>query len=266
MYEALFRWSLVRMSLEQTSPTGRRFRRTAASKSLDPSEKGAVNYFLGMATCKLFAAKLLNAPWLLHLDVFRPVLNPVLTGRSRPDLVGQTQAGLWLAFESKGRASPPADEAKDKAKVQAQRCVSVSGTAVTYHIGGIMYYKNDSLQFFWRDPQPDETDKPRGIELNVADDMWQYYYRPTLELISANPDILERMQREPILIEVQHLDIQIGVWPPVLKLLVRHQWAGAKNWCLQHHGEIAAGYQPDGIRVVAGKSWLEPFREYEATQ
>ena len=74
-----------------------------------------------MAICKLFAAKLLDAPWLLHLNVFRPMLNPVLTGRSHPDLVGQTQSGQWLAFESKGRVSSPAADAKNKAKAQAQR-------------------------------------------------------------------------------------------------------------------------------------------------
>lgn len=52
-----------------------------------------MNYFLGMTFCKLFAAKLLNTPWLLHLDVFRPTLNPVLSGRSRPDLVGLERGG-----------------------------------------------------------------------------------------------------------------------------------------------------------------------------
>jgi len=100
MYEALFRWSLVRMALEQSGPYGYRLRRTTAARTLDPTEKGAVNYFLGMTFCKLFAAKLLNTPWLLHLDVFRPMLNPVLTGRSRPDLVGQVQGlAQWHAFE-----------------------------------------------------------------------------------------------------------------------------------------------------------------------
>jgi len=89
MYEALFRWSLVRMALEQSGPGAFRLRRTTAAKTLDPSEKGAVNYFLGLAICKLFADKLLRAPWLLHLDVFRPDLNVVLAGRSRPDLVGE---------------------------------------------------------------------------------------------------------------------------------------------------------------------------------
>lgn len=76
MYEALFRWSLVRMALEQTGLRASRLRRTTAAKTLDPTEKGAVNYFLGMTFCKLFAAKLLHTPWLLHLDVFRPGLNP----------------------------------------------------------------------------------------------------------------------------------------------------------------------------------------------
>ncbi len=90
VYEAIFRWSLTRMALEQSGPVAYRLRKTEAARTLDPSEKGAVNYFLGMTLCKLFSAKLLNAPWLMHLDVFRPGLDVVLKGRSRPDLVGQT--------------------------------------------------------------------------------------------------------------------------------------------------------------------------------
>ena len=57
MYEALFRWSLVRMALEQSGPRASRLRRTMAARTLDPSEKGAVNYFLGMTFCKLFAMR-----------------------------------------------------------------------------------------------------------------------------------------------------------------------------------------------------------------
>ena len=59
-YEALFRWSLVRMTLEQSGLAAYRLRRTDAARTLDPSEKGAVNYFLGLAICKLFAEKLLD--------------------------------------------------------------------------------------------------------------------------------------------------------------------------------------------------------------
>ena len=93
IYEALFRLSLVRMALEQAGPQAYRLRRTAAVRTLDPSEKGAISYFLGLTICKLFAHKLLGVPWMLHLDVFRPQLNVVLSGRSRPDLIGRTHAG-----------------------------------------------------------------------------------------------------------------------------------------------------------------------------
>jgi hypothetical protein len=73
-FEAIFRWSMVRMALQQRGPGAWRVIRTNLFKQMDPTEKAAVNYFLGLLICKLFAAKLLDAPWTLHLDVFRPKL------------------------------------------------------------------------------------------------------------------------------------------------------------------------------------------------
>ena len=68
-WEAVFRLSLVRMALNQEA-FSKSFHRTDAFRALDPSEKGAVSYFLGMTVCKLFSSRLLGTPWLLHLDVF----------------------------------------------------------------------------------------------------------------------------------------------------------------------------------------------------
>ena len=133
-YEALFRLSLIRMALEESGTRNTRLRRTSAARILDPSEKGAVNYFLGLAICKLFAAQLLNVPWMLHLDVFRPRLNLVLTGRSRPDLIGEIVGGGWVALECNGRLSAPDAGTKVKAKAQAQRVVSVNGTVPSLRI------------------------------------------------------------------------------------------------------------------------------------
>src|SRR5438309_10570763 len=84
-----------------------------------------------MTICKLFATKLLDTPWLLHLDVFGSQLGAVLRGRSRPDVVGQSGGDQWVAFESKGRVSPPDDTAKTNAKRQAQRCVQVNETRMS---------------------------------------------------------------------------------------------------------------------------------------
>ena len=101
-HEALFRLSLVRMALTQ-QPSSRSLHRTKAFRTLDPTEKGAVSYFIGMTVSKLFASQLLNTPWLLHLDVFRDSLDPVvLGGRSRPDLVGQDHQGAWACIRKQG--------------------------------------------------------------------------------------------------------------------------------------------------------------------
>jgi hypothetical protein len=260
MYEALFRLSLVRMAVEQSGPAGYRLRRTTAANSLDPSEKGAVNYFLGMAVCKLFAAKLLSAPWLVHLDVFRPQLNPQLSGRSRPDLIGQTETGQWLSFESKGRASTPKSDAKNKAKQQAERCISVNGTPLSYHIGGIMYFENDVLQFFWRDPTPQRHGPPNAIAVSLSDDAWRHYYLPVLELVRSDAQVFQRMLQEPILLSLAHLDIEVGIFPSVLKILSISEWARARDWCRHNASELdSAAYHRDGIRVIAGTTWMQPF-------
>lgn len=257
-YEALFRWSLVRMALEQTGQRGRRLRRTAAARTLDPSEKGAVNYFLGLAVCKLFAARLLDVPWLLHLDVFRPRLDPVLKGRSRPDLVGKTTAGAWIALECKGRISAPSSNAKDRAKDQAERVVSVSGVAPTLSVGGITFFKKDILHFFWRDPtsEPEKVRKPLEVTINPAD--WRAHYAPVLGLIQSNADYFERMQQQPVLMPVAAADIEVGIHPTVLRALSAERWEDPRELLSR---DVGAGYQRDGVAVRAGTTWTEPFEE-----
>ncbi len=259
MYEALFRWSLVRMALEQSGPRGSRLRRTTAAKTLDPTEKGAVNYFLGMTFCKLFAAKRLNTPWLLHLDVFRPRLNPVLTGRSRPDLVGQVQGlAQWHAFECKGRVSPPDATTKSKAKAQAQRLVSVKGTACTLHVGALTYFRGDSLHFYWRDPPPENG---RGIDVPMSGDAWMYYYEPVLDVVRTfNANALGRDQ--DTLVAIEGADVSVGVHPAIAKYLVNRQWERAQHAASEGGASIEGeGYQPDGLKVVAGESWVKRFVE-----
>jgi hypothetical protein len=155
-YEAIFRWSLVRMALQQRGARGQKPVRTDTFKQMDPTEKGAINYFLGILGCKLFASKLLDCPWTLHLDVFRTRVNArLLGGRSRPDMIAQSATSLdWHSFECKGRASIPGPREKQKAKAQAQRVVSVDGTPWALHIGAITFFRNNSLEFFGRDPEP----------------------------------------------------------------------------------------------------------------
>jgi len=262
LYEALFRASALRMTLEQGSPTAGRLRRTAVAKSLDPSEKGAVNYFLGLTLCKLFAEMKLGAPWLLHLDVFRSQLNPTLLGgRSRPDLVGQTNNGAWVALESKGRASSPAEDVKVKAKQQAERLIAVNGTLVQFRIGAFAYFKNDTLRFFWRDPQPDGVEPRNPIRLKVTDDIfWRHYYQPILALVGS--DQAAKIEHDDIPVPIKEADLKIKILPEVMRLLRLEKWQDVGHWCMEHKIALAKGeFHGDGVQIIAGDSWTKRFEE-----
>jgi hypothetical protein len=259
IYEALFRLSLIRMALEQRGSTGTRLWRSAAARTLDPSEKGAVSYFLGLTFCKLFSAKLLDAPWMLHLDVFGPMLDTVLTKRSRPDLIGQTQSRKWLVLECKGRVSPPDKKAITRAKQQATRVVSISGVAPTFHIGGFTFFKNEVVRFHWIDPDPEpEVENP--IRLNPTSEIWARYYMPALELIQSRPTYFTQMREQQLLMPVDEADIEIGIDPVVLRSLAEGRWEEARE-VAEARSTPEFRYHDDGIAVRAGPSWFERLED-----
>ena len=251
-YEALFRLSLVRMALGQKS-SSRLLYRTSAYQALDPTEKGAVSYFIGMTVCKLFSYRMLNAPWLLHLDVFRNHLGTaVLGGRSRPDLIGQDRIGAWHAFECKGRSSVPSAGDKKKAKAQAQRVVSVNGINCTLHVGAIAHLRPDKLEFYWRDPGPEEPDELEPITLNLPEDVWRIYYEPAFSLVSE--DISEAASDDRAAI-----DVDITIHPKIRERLFNREWTAARLLAIEIRDQLREeGFHPDGLRVVAGESWGRP--------
>jgi hypothetical protein len=247
-HEAIFRLALVRMAVEQD---GRGFlRRTDAYVALDPTEKGMVSYFLGMALCKLFAWRRLQTPWLLHLDVFRHHLNPIILGRSRPDLVGEDIFKKWHAFESKGRSSAPSAADKTRAKTQAQRLVSIGTTSCSLHVGTFAYFGNDILEFFWCDPEPASQE---GIKLPSPKGEWRYYFEPSLRLARAIDSAEAAADR-------RLADVQVEIHPDVLSLLQKEEWLKAKLQAQEIFKTLTLdGYQPDGIKVMPGDSWAKRF-------
>lgn len=248
-HEALFRLSLVRMALEE-----RRFceglYRTEAFRTLDPTEKGAVSYFLGMAVCKLFADRLLDTTWLLHLDVFREQIDPVvLGGRSRPDLVGCDQAGAWHAFECKGRSSVPTGDERRKAKNQAQRLVRVGSKDCSLHVGAISYFRQDSLEFHWRDPEPQGSEKLEPLAVDLPDDAWGHYYAPALAMHNAG-------ESKEMSAALAAADLEVEIHPAVGEWLVAGEWEAARSLAIENgRALLERGFRPDGLKVTAGKSW-----------
>ena len=277
-YEAIFRCSLVKMAVT-TANAGKWLHPTATFRNMDPSEKAAVNYFLGMIVCKLFATELLNTPWLLHLDVYHPVLHPVRRGKSRPDLVGQQlgKQDSWRAFECKGRFRLH-DTTKDKAKAQATALVSVvSGTGrviCDLHVGAITRFQRDVLNFFWRDPEPNPDGSDNELVLSLPQGAWRYYYAPITNAIRfaafagegepvrnlSDPTVREIMLlsgERPL--HFREIDIYLGVHPSIAELLFSESWDAAQ----QRAGEMALEFakvpemRADGLIVKAGPSWTQ---------
>lgn len=249
IHEALFRVFMIKTALGQVG-SSRRFQRTEAFKALDPTEKGAISYFLGMAVCKLFASRLLNTPWLLHLDVFGNQLSATtISGRSRPDLIGQDTSGAWHAFETKGRSGMPSADDKLKAKTQAERLVSVNGVHCTLQIGSFTFFRKDALEFYWRDPEPEAPEKLEPIRVEVTENDWAAYYIHALAIEDQAKDGFLADQ-------FQEADIRVEIHPKLRPLLVESSWEEARQLASElSQVFVNEGYKADGVRVVVGNSW-----------
>lgn len=250
-FEALFRMSMVRMMLRtsDTHASDRKLYFTEAFRTLDPSEKGAINYFLGMTICKLFADRYLATPWLLHLDVFGDQLAAVLSEQRRPDLVAQRWDGEWIAFECKGRSAFPNRRTRDSAKLQAQRLVSIQGRAPVLSVAAGTFFRQESLRFNWRDPKPAPERSNSIKDLREPRDLWRYYYAPTLNYVRALSDGIGTL--------APYREVEVAIHPVIEQLIDDGLYERAPQLCLDHQFRfLNAGYYPDGIRVSIEKSAL----------
>lgn len=273
IYEALFRLSLLRMAVEQRPGKAYLFR-TRVFSELDPTEKGAVSYFLGMAVCKLFAYQKLGTPWLLHLDVFRHQLDPIIVGgRSRPDLVGQNHhSGNWQAFECKGRSTMPSAEEQRKAKKQAQRLIKVNGADCDLHVGAITYFLREKLEFYWWDPKPESSEELPQVAVKLTQDAWRHYYAPALALardgmgedmsVTRTVASIEEENRKDVRLGAGDVDVQIRA--DVRELLEAGDWKGARLQAPKIRDTRVKSFKleeeefkPDGLRIRAGAAWRE---------
>ncbi len=219
MFEAIFRWSLIRMAISEfIDPDNHEhcLFRTDAARTLDPSEKGAVNYFVGMTFCKLFAWRMLQTPWLLHLDTFGSQLHAVLCSNQRPDLIGESLVGDWFAFESKGRGSWSSGPDRIAAKQQSTRIVSIDSVPPRCGIAALTYFRDERLRFYWQDPPINPNPEMSLPDLKLGDDVWQHYYLPALQFYNAQTTEIPDLALPYIAI--------LSIQPNVLKYLQIGQW------------------------------------------
>jgi hypothetical protein len=150
--------------------------RSSLYDALDPSEKSATSYFLGMTMAKLFAARFLDTPWLFHVSsasVAGATISFKPGTKSRPDLIGQSSAGNWIVVEAKGRTNGFDAVALQKAKQQTRMIRQVNGAAPLLRVA-LQAYFNTDLAVRLDDPDdfdPDAVD----AEVNIDAAFLRYY-------------------------------------------------------------------------------------------
>jgi hypothetical protein len=70
------------------------------------------------------------------------------------------------------------------------------------------------------------------------------------------------MREENVFLRIGSSDTKIGIRPDVLRLLADSRWGEARDAAQEHSGSDEL-YRGDGIAVVAGPSWQEPFTDQE---
>lgn len=180
--EALWRVAMVRANLVENSDG--HLRQSNAFRALDPSEKAAVSYFLGLVLTKLIAEKVFRVPWLLHLDVYQQQVAPDFAFPDRPDFVGMDAWYLWTVFESKGRTRGVPSRVLNRAKRQVRSVRRISGQYPALRVAVGTYFGAAALRARIRDP---DTPNPDGADLELnPEDLARAYYRPVVEMVQAS--------------------------------------------------------------------------------
>jgi hypothetical protein len=124
-FEIVYRVAIIGANLFE-GPSGA-LAKTEAYRRLDPSEKAAISYFLGLNVVKVFVGACLDTPWLMHLDVYGKKFDAECPSKSRPDLFGLNTFHDWIVVESKGRTNQCKTSDLTKAKEQSEKLSSIGG-------------------------------------------------------------------------------------------------------------------------------------------
>jgi hypothetical protein len=151
-----------------------RLEKSTLYESLDPTEKGAISYFMGMMAAKILGMRLLSTPWLLHVSMF-PKLGGSLTlhSNSAPDLIGRTTEGDWIVLEAKGRTHGLSKLAMSTAKTQTRQLRRINGQFPILRAAVQAFFQPD-LRFAIEDPD-DYADAAEDLTFEPRQAFEKYY-------------------------------------------------------------------------------------------
>jgi len=261
-YELIYRISMILANLKRTQQN--HLEKSPAFLHLDPSEKGAISYFLGMSVCKLFADRLLNAPWLLHFDVYRAWLDisQHIGTRKKPDLIGWDYAGNWVVLESKGRTNGFSPDLLVKGKDQAQSIDSINGLR-PLQIAAVTHFAEGFLGFDWTDPEEFNED---GLNLWITpENFLSIYYKQIYNILFNNIENTF-VSRQFRFYRFEHLGLTIGLHEDIYIAYQKQLLSKinrAENQRFQKIPEIEGQlfyFGPDGIAIGISQEIRDQLR------
>lgn len=184
---------------------------------LDPTEKGATSYFMGMMAAKIICARLLDTPYVFHLSMLKSLGGTaVLHTKSQPDLIGCSRKGNWIVAEAKGRTGSLNDDAMKKAKLQTRQLRKINGIFPSLRVA-IQAYFSPELSFEVSDPDEyDEEAADIDFDLKVA---IRDYYSYVLSSSQSSRSETKVFDREYLFRDVDEVGISVGIDSAILKSL-----------------------------------------------
>ena len=245
--------------------------KSSAYRNLDPSEKSAISYFMGLTSTKLICEKLLGVPWLMHLDVYKNLNPKLINGKSRPDLVGLDQRGQWLVAEAKGRTNEFERDAMSKAKKQTRCLRKVAGQFPNLRMAVQSYFgqfkPGNPLAIRLEDPEDFEPNAP-DLEITLSEYLADYY-KPIIDVVDLSLGSNTNSNSLFLMANLYESDINIGIDKHIYWLLKEQKLSEnnvakilkyvpdeAEFTLLDGSPEKRTVYiGNDGVAVVLGESW-----------
>ncbi|WP_374435670.1 hypothetical protein [Tabrizicola sp.] len=218
--EILWRFFLLRANIKRAHVGGtQRYVPSQAFNALDPSEKGAVTYFLAGAAAKLVSERF-GIEWLLHHDVYSEPITPYGTPglnvsptngiQRKPDFIGVRSDKRVGIFESKGRTRTIDRKAQEEAKYQTTVVKSVNGHAPTWRIATLLELNANGVRTQVIDP-PEVADDSLEVDFEFRRAILEYYC-VFLSLFDSDIAMSKRVSEDGYLkTYLPELDIQLGI-------------------------------------------------------
>jgi hypothetical protein len=269
------RWRAYMLKANLKS-TGAQWGKSDSYLSLDPTEKGAVSYFHGMAQAALVLDRVLDLPYTAHIDACLLAIGQPLK-ESRPDLIAFRATGQpAAAVECKGRTGSHDKATITNAKVQAGNLPKVLGCPTTTPIASISHFDraSGSWSSLMVDPEPGQ-DRP---EIPIEAVAFAHYW-PLVTLANSMAPLVSRGQRTWATDSIS--GFSIGVPTSIMNIFSRYdlissgarQEAGIEILSLAENGELLgepdfvpgvdnfgeAEYEADGCGLLLAEEGLEYF-------